>query len=78
MDDVQVLFNIILGVAAFLGGWVVNNLTRTIERLDKDIRDLPHVYVRREDYRDDIDYIRKTLDDIFNLINQLSSTKADK
>jgi len=74
----QVLFNIILGVAAFLGGWVVNNLTRTIERLDKDIRDLPHVYVRREDYRDDIDYIRKTLDDIFNLINQLSSTKADK
>jgi flagellar biosynthesis/type III secretory pathway chaperone len=74
----QVLFNIILGVAAFLGGWVVNNLTRTIERLDKDIRSLPHVYVRREDYRDDIDYIRKTLDDIFNLINQLSSTKADK
>ena len=78
MDDMQVLFNIILGVAAFLGGWVVNNLTRTIERLDKDIRDLPHVYVRREDYRDDIEYIRKTLDDIFNLINQLSSTKADK
>lgn len=78
MDDMQVLFNIILGVAAFLGGWVVNNLTRTIERLDKDIRSLPHVYVRREDYRDDIDYIRKTLDDIFNLINQLSSTKADK
>jgi hypothetical protein len=78
VDDMQVLFNIILGVAAFLGGWVVNNLTRTIERLDKDIRSLPHVYVRREDYRDDIDYIRKTLDDIFNLINQLSSTKADK
>jgi hypothetical protein len=78
MDDMQVLFNIILGVAAFLGGWVVNNLTRTIERLDKDIRNMPHIYVRREDYRDDIEYIRKTLDDIFNLINQLSSTKADK
>jgi hypothetical protein len=74
----QVLFNIVLGVAAFLGGWVVNNLTRTIERLDKDIRNLPHMYVRREDYKDDIEYIRKTLDDIFNLINQLSSTKADK
>jgi hypothetical protein len=78
VDDAQVLFNIILGVAAFLGGWVVNNLTRTIERLDKDIRNLPHMYVRREDYKDDIEYIRKTLDDIFNLINQLSSTKADK
>ena len=78
MDDMQVLFNIVLGVAAFLGGWTVNNLTRSIERLDKDIRNLPHMYVRREDYKDDIEYIRKTLDDIFNLINQLSSTKADK
>jgi hypothetical protein len=74
----QVLFNIVLGVAAFLGGWMVNNLTRSIERLDKDVRNLPHMYVRREDYKDDIEYIRKTLDDIFNLINQLSSTKADK
>jgi hypothetical protein len=78
VDDIQVLFNIILGVAAFLGGWVVNNLTRTIERLDKDVRNMPHIYVRREDYKDDIEYIRKTLDDIFNLINQLSNTKADK
>ncbi len=78
MDDMQVLFNIVLGVAAFLGGWMVNNLTRSIERLDKDVRNLPHMYVRREDYKDDIEYIRKTLDDIFNLINQLSSTKADK
>ncbi len=78
MEDIQVLFNIILGVAAFLGGWVVNNLTRTIERLDKDVRNMPHMYVRREDYKDDIEYIRKTLDDIFNLINQLSNTKADK
>jgi hypothetical protein len=78
VEDIQVLFNIILGVAAFLGGWVVNNLTRTIERLDKDVRNMPHMYVRREDYKDDIEYIRKTLDDIFNLINQLSSTKADK
>jgi hypothetical protein len=78
VDDMQVLFNIVLGVAAFLGGWMVNNLTRSIERLDKDVRNLPHMYVRREDYKDDIEYIRKTLDDIFNLINQLSSTKADK
>jgi hypothetical protein len=78
VEDIQVLFNIILGVAAFLGGWVVNNLTRTIERLDKDVRNMPHMYVRREDYKDDIEYIRKTLDDIFNLINQLSNTKADK
>jgi hypothetical protein len=29
VDDMQVLFNIVLGVAAFLGGWTVNNLTRS-------------------------------------------------
>jgi hypothetical protein len=78
VDDMQVLFNIILGVAAFLGGWTVNNLTRSIERLDKDLREMPHIYVTKVDYREDIHHIRKTLDDIFNLINQLSSTKADK
>lgn len=78
MDDMQVLFNIILGVAAFLGGWTVNNLTRSIERLDKDLREMPHMYLAKADYRDDIQYIRRTLDDIFNLINQLSTTKADK
>ena len=78
MEDMQVLFNIVLGVAAFLGGWTVNNLTRSIERLDKDLREMPHIYVTKADYREDIHHIRKTLDDIFNLINQLSSTKADK
>jgi hypothetical protein len=78
VEDMQVLFNIILGVAAFLGGWTVNNLTRSIERLDKDLREMPHIYVTKVDYREDIHHIRKTLDDIFNLINQLSSTKADK
>lgn len=78
MEDMQVLFNIVLGVAAFLGGWMVNNLTRSIERLDADIRNMPHTYVTKADYREDIHHIRKTLDDIFNLINQLSTTKADK
>jgi hypothetical protein len=78
VEDMQVLFNIVLGIAAFLGGWTVNNLTRSIERLDKDLRDMPHIYVTKVDYREDIHHIRKTLDDIFNLINQLSNTKADK
>jgi hypothetical protein len=39
---------------------------------------MPHVYVTKADYRDDIHHIRRTLDDIFNLINQLNTTKADK
>lgn len=76
--DAQMLFNVLVGVSGFMGGWILNNLTRSIDKLDQDVRNMPHVYVTKADYRDDIAHIRRTLDDIFNLINQLSTTKADK
>jgi hypothetical protein len=65
-------------VSGFLGGWILNNISRSINQLDRDVRNMPHVYVTKADYRDDIHHIRRTLDDIFNLINQLNTTKADK
>lgn len=74
MNEYQVLFNIILGVAAFFGGWMVNNLTRSIERLDKDVRQLPLTYVTRADYRADIEEIKSML----NRINDKLDAKADK
>jgi hypothetical protein len=76
--DAQTLFNVLVGVSGFLGGWVLNNISRSINQLDRDVRNMPHVYVTKADYRDDVQHIRRTLDDIFNLINQLSTTKADK
>jgi cell fate (sporulation/competence/biofilm development) regulator YmcA (YheA/YmcA/DUF963 family) len=69
-----VLFNIILGVAAFFGGWMVNNLTRSIERLDKDVRQMPLTYVSRADYRQDINEIKDMLGKIFDKLD----TKVDK
>lgn len=36
--DYQVLFNVLAGVVGFLGGWVLNNLSKSIERLDADVR----------------------------------------
>ena len=74
MDDMQVLFNIILGVAAFLGGWTVNNLTRSIERLDKDIRSMPLTYVTQSTYQRDIDDIKSMLGKIFDKLDE----KMDK
>lgn len=74
MNEYQVLFNIILGVAAFFGGWMVNNLTRSIERLDKDVRQMPLTYVSRADYRADIEEIKSML----NRINDKLDAKADK
>lgn len=72
------LFNILVGVSGFMGGWILNNISRSISQLDKDVRNMPHIYVTKADYRDDVQHIRRTLDDIFNLINQLHTTKADK
>jgi len=74
VDDMQVLFNIVLGVAAFLGGWTVNNLTRSIERLDKDIRNLPLTYVTQTTYQRDIDDIKSMLGKIFDKLDE----KMDK
>jgi hypothetical protein len=70
----QSLFNIIVGLAAFFGGWVLNNITKAIERLDDDIRKLPHDYVAKDDYRRDIDEIKDICKQIFAKLDN----KADK
>ena len=74
MDSPQFIFNIIVGVAAFFGGWSLNQITRSIERLDKDVRQMPLTYVSRADYRDDIDEIKAMLGKIFDKLE----TKVDK
>lgn len=50
--DYQVLFNIAFGIAGVFGGWVLNNITKSIERLDEDVRALPHNYVSKTDWKD--------------------------
>ena len=78
MDEMQVLFNVAVGVAGIFGGWILNNISRAIERLDKDVREMPKVYVTKADYKDDIQYIKTQLDRIFDLIGELHQNKADK
>ena len=70
----QMLFNIVIGLAAFFGGWTLNSISRTLERLDSDVRDMPHMYVNREDYREDINDIKGMLGKIFDRLEH----KADK
>jgi len=74
MDDGQILFNIIIGIAGVFGGWILNNISRSIERLDKDVRAMPLTYVTRADYRADIEEIKMML----NRINDKLDEKADK
>ena len=68
------LFDIVVGLAAFFGGWTLNNISRTLERLDTDVRSLPHLYVSKDDYKDDLDDIKKMLGKIFDKLDE----KADK
>jgi len=72
--DTQQIFNIIVGLAGFLGGWVLNNITKTIDRLDSEIRDMPHIYVGKDDYRRDIDELKTICEKIFEKLDN----KADK
>jgi hypothetical protein len=72
--EIQVLFNIIVGVAAFFGGWSLNQITRSIERLDKDVRNMPLTYVTQTTYQRDIDDIKSMLGKIFDKLDE----KMDK
>ena len=74
MEDGQVFFNIAVGIAGMFGGWILNNISRSIERLDKDVRAMPLTYVTRADYRADIDEIKAML----MRINDKLDDKEDK
>lgn len=72
--DAQVIFNAVVGIAAFFGGWTLNSITKAIERLDSDVRMMPHTYVSKEDYHRDIDEIKDICKQIFSKLDN----KADK
>lgn len=63
------LFNIIVGIAAFFGGWTLNRITKMLDRMDEDIRDLPHDYVSKEAYKTDIADIKGMLGKIFDKLD---------
>jgi len=74
MMDYQILFNIAVAIAGFFGGWTLNRIYIAIDRLDGDVRSMPHDYVSRDDYKADIRDIREMLGKIFDKLDN----KADK
>ena len=63
--DTQNLFNIAIAIAGFLGGWVLNNISKSLTRLDEDVREMPLMYVTKDDYRADITEIKGMLAEIY-------------
>lgn len=83
--DYQVLFNIAFGIAGVFGGWVLNNITKSVERLDTDVRAMPHTYVTKDDWKDAMremkDEMRSGFDRIdanFNNVFKKLDRKEDK
>lgn len=72
--DYQVLFNVAFTLVVFLAGWALNNITKTIQRLDDDVRGLPHSYVSKADYHRDLHEIKEMLQRIFDKLDG----KADR
>ena len=75
MEDGQVLFNIIVGVAGLFGGWILNNISQSIRVLDKDVRSMPLIYVTQTSYLRDIDEIKGMLRLIFDRLEDKEDKK---
>lgn len=72
--DWQTLFNIAVGLCGVFGGWILNDISRSIRTLDQDVRKMPLTYVTKDQYRDDIAEIKTMLGKIFDRLDG----KADK
>jgi len=72
--DYQAAFNLALGAAAFLGGFLFNKIWSAIDKLDNEVRELPKIYVVKDDYKSDIHDIKAMLRQIFDKLE----LKADK
>lgn len=73
-DQTQLLFNIAVGVAGFFGGWALTRIYQAIDRLDGDVRAMPHTYLSKDDYRTDMHDIKNMLTKIFDRLE----SKVDK
>jgi len=67
--DYQVLFNGAVMLASFFGGWTLNTITKSLERLDLDVRSMPASYVARVDYREDIRDLKEIMNKVFDKLD---------
>jgi hypothetical protein len=72
--EAQSLINIIAAIAAFFAGWMINSITRAIEKIEDKLNAVPVDYVSKNDYKDDLKRVYEMLDKIFARLDD----KADK
>jgi capsular polysaccharide biosynthesis protein len=70
----QFLINLGFGAAGAFGMWILNRLSRSVEKIEDSVKDMPLKYVTKDDYRQDILEIKGMLGKIFDRLE----TKVDK
>lgn len=72
--DVQFMINLGYGLAGAFGMWILNRLSKSVDRIEERLNEIPSKYVIKEDYKDDIAEIKVMLGKIFDKLDQ----KVDK
>jgi hypothetical protein len=70
----QDAFNGLVLLAVAMGGWIAGRITRSLDQLDRDVRQMPEKYVAKADYRQDMVDIKALL----QRIDEKLDGKADK
>lgn len=80
--DMQSLLNIAAGSAIAVGGWFARQLWDSVQKLKEEVHqievNLPHNYVRRDEFKDVLKEIRDIQTEIFRKIDDLRKEKVDK
>jgi triphosphoribosyl-dephospho-CoA synthetase len=76
--EFQTLFNAALGGVMMLSGWIFRAGWTSMVSLREDLRmlerEIPHMYIRREEYREDMREVKEMLRHISSKLDD----KADK
>jgi hypothetical protein len=59
--DINSMFNAVLSLVAFLGGWIIKYMHSEVTALKEDLKRLPDTYARKDDVKDKFDMIQSTL-----------------
>jgi hypothetical protein len=76
--DNQQLFNLVVAIAGFLCVFVFHQVMQRLQKLEDKLseveRNMPHDYVHKDDYRNDIKEVKDILRQIFDKLDN----KQDK
>ena len=72
--DVQTLIDIAIGIAGGFGFWILNRLTKSVDKIEERMNEMPDKYVSKDDYKSDLGDIKQMLRDISDKLDK----KADK